>query len=211
MIYGAASSVGAFAIKFAILSNIPPLICVAGRGAAYVETLIDKEKGDVIIDYRIGDSSVVDGMRKVLSDNDLIYAFDAVSDKGSYQNIMQVMDQTHGKIAFVLPRKKYEGVPDTVQKSFVQVGKVHSPDYPGIPGERFPSGPLDDRDFGSTMYSFIARGLKKCWFRGHPFEVVPGGLNGIETALKNLKAGKASAVKYVFKIADTDILGKNRL
>jgi len=55
------------------------------------------------------------------------------------------------------------------------------------------------------VYSrYLARGLQSGWFTGHPLEIVPGGLGGVEQALRNLKDGKASAVKYVFKIADTE-------
>jgi NADPH2:quinone reductase len=32
--------------------------------------------------------------------------------------------------------------------------------------------------------------------------VVEGGLEGVEEGLRNLKEGKASAVKYVFKIGE---------
>jgi len=46
--------------------------------------------------------------------------------------------------------------------------------------------------------------LQEGWFKGHPYEVVPGGLGGVEGALKNLKEGKASAVKYVFRIMETE-------
>jgi NADPH2:quinone reductase len=38
----------------------------------------------------------------------------------------------------------------------------------------------------------------------HPFRVVEGGLDGLEKALKNLKDGKASVVKYVFGIEETE-------
>jgi len=37
----------------------------------------------------------------------------------------------------------------------------------------------------------------------HPHVVVEGGLAGIEKALTDLKEGKASAIKYVFRIRDT--------
>lgn len=47
------------------------------------------------------------------------------------------------------------------------------------------------------------KGLKDGWFSGHPYEVVPNGLDGVEGALKNLKEGKNSALKYVFRIKDT--------
>jgi hypothetical protein len=94
-------------------------------------------------------------------------------------------------------------VPETFNKLFTQVGKVHSDNYPGIKGEKKLEGLLGDQDFGAVMYKFFERGLVKGWLKGHPFEVVPGGLGGIEDALRDLKAGKASAVKYVFKIDET--------
>jgi NADPH:quinone reductase-like Zn-dependent oxidoreductase len=212
VIYGAASAVGAFAVKLASLSNIHPLICVAGRGASFVETLIDRSKGDTVVDYRNGDDAVVHDLQTALgTDEKLLYGFDAVSDKGSYQNLAKVMDVHKGKITLVLARKKYEGIPDTVEISYTQVGRVHSRNYPGIRGEKQLLGELNDEDFGAVMYRFFGRGLAKGWFRGHPFEVIPGGLNGIETGLRNLKSGKASAVKYVFIIAEPDGLQKSQL
>ena len=60
-----------------------------------------------------------------------------------------------------------------------------------------------DKDFAYIYYRYIARGLAEGWFTPHPVEVVEGGLGGLEKALTNLKAGNASAVKYVFRIADT--------
>lgn len=212
VIYGAASAVGSFAIKLASLSNIHPLICVAGKGTPFVETLIDRSKGDTVVDYRNGNEAVVADLQASIGQGEkLRYAFDAVTDRGSYQNLAKVMDTHVGKMTVVMARKKYEGVPEGVKISYTQVGKVHSPNYPGIRGEKQLLGELGDEDFGAVMYKFFARGLAKGWFKGHPFEVIPGGLGGLEGALRNLKNGKASAVKYVFKIAETDGLEKANL
>jgi len=212
IIYGAASAVGGFAVKLASLSNIHPLICVAGRGASFVETLIDRSKGDTIVDYRGGNDAVIKGFQDALRPGEkIIHAFDAVTDKGSFQNIAKVMDIEKGKIAVVLARKKYEGIPESVGIFFTQVGKVHSPNYPGIKGEKKLLGALGDEDFGAVMYKFFEKGLSKGWFKGHPFEVVPGGLDGLESGLTNLKNGKASAVKYVFRISETKGLQKAQL
>jgi NADPH2:quinone reductase len=139
-------------------------------------------------------------------------AFDAVSDKGSYPNLMQVMDVTDGRITLVLARKKYEGIPEGFAKSFTQVGKVHSDRYPGLPGGNDKlEGSLGDQEFGAIMYKFFERALAKGLFKGHPFKVVPGVLGGVETGLKDLKAGRASAVKYVFRIEETEGLSKVNL
>lgn len=96
---------------FQLIQNIHPLICVAGRGIPYVEKLIDRSKGDAIIDYRDGNEAVINCLQNNLGKYEkLNYAFDAVTGKGSYQNLMQVMHHSQGKLAVVLARKKYEGV-----------------------------------------------------------------------------------------------------
>ena len=111
IIYGAATAVGSYAIQLAQLSNIHPLICVAGRGISHVEGLIDKSKGDVIIDYRDGDEALAEALKeagKRTSSGKVQYAFDAVSENGSSQNICKVLDAASGAITVVLPGKEYD-------------------------------------------------------------------------------------------------------
>lgn len=188
VVYGAASAVGAYAIQLARRSNIHPLICIAGRGAPHVETLIDRSLGDTIVDYRDGDDAVVSGIRAALpAGAELRYAFDAVSERGSYVNLGKVL-APGGRIALVLPGKEYEGLPAYVEQSTTNVGSVHNA----------------DKEFGFVWYRLFGRGLGEGWLRAHPHEVVAGGLGGVEKALGDLRAGKASAVKYVFRIADTE-------
>jgi len=133
---------------------------------------------------------VVQGLRDAVSRSgkNLLHAYDAVSEKGSYQNVCQVLHPNGGKITLVLPGRKYEEIPATVEKSITSVGSVH-----GV-----------DKDFGHVFCRLIAKGLVSGWFKAHPQEVVPGGLAGVEKGLSNLKEGKASAVKYVFRIGDTE-------
>jgi hypothetical protein len=154
-----------------------------------VEKFIDRSKGDTIIDYREGDEAVVKGLKAAASGKNIEYAFDAVSEKGSVENIGQVLDQEVGRVTYVLPGKKYN-LPGKIQQSLTTVGSVH-----GVPD--------DLKDFGYVYFRYIAKGLEEGWFKPQPQEVIPGGLEGVQTALSNLKSGKASAVKYVLRIADT--------
>jgi len=194
LIYGAASAVGAFAIKLLKASSIGPIIGVAGRGQSFVEGLLDTSKGDVIVDYRDGDEKVVEGIKAALKGRKLLYAYDAVTNKGSVQNVYKVLDKEKGKFTVVLPLPEglSEPIPETACPR-TMVGTVH-----------IDKSPIGDRDFGYVMYRFLARGLEEGWFSGHPYEVIPGGLNGLQKALKDLKDGKASGVKYVAHIADTE-------
>lgn len=129
IVYGGSGAVGAYAIKLAQASNIHPLIVVAGGGAPFVETLITRSKGDTIIDYRNGNEAVVSGIKDALAKanvSEIHHAFDAVSEKGSFQNISQVLAKDGGsKIALVLPGADYSAIPAHVQQFLTQVGDVH--------------------------------------------------------------------------------------
>ncbi|KAL1602948.1 hypothetical protein SLS59_004603 [Nothophoma quercina] len=186
VVYGGAAAVGAYAIKLAVLSNIHPIIAVAGRGEKFVEGLIDRSKGDTIVDYRKGNEAVVQGIKDALKGQKLWYAFDATSEHGSYTNIVQVLEPT-GNLTVVLPGKKYEGVPESVKLTTTNVGASHK----------------DDKDYAYVMFRYFARGLAEGFFKPHPYEVIPGGLEGVQKGLENLRDGKASGVKYVFRIGET--------
>ncbi|KAK5744324.1 hypothetical protein LTR17_002034 [Elasticomyces elasticus] len=196
VVYGASSAVGSYVIQLAKRSNIHPLICVSGRAQEHVEKLIDRSKGDTIVDYRKGDDAVVQGIKDALKCEKLQYAYDAVSEKNSPENIAKVLDSASGKATFVLPPKgnwagKHDCYEESVHQSTTMVGSVHS------------QNPAD-RDLGYVYFRYLTRGLEEGWFSGQPQEVVPGGLGGVQSALERLKDGTVSAVKYVFKISDTE-------
>ncbi|KAI5918648.1 GroES-like protein [Camillea tinctor] len=187
IIYGAASAVGSYAIQLAQQSNIHPLICVAGNSVSHVEKLIDRSKGDTIIDYRKGDDVVVAELKRAAGGATFPYAFDAVSEKNSFVNLSKVLAKG-AKITLVLPGNDYSQIPSYITQSTTSVGSVHN----------------DSKDFGYVFFRYFGRGLQEGWLKAQPQEVVPGGLDGIQGALENLKAGKANAIKYVFRIADTE-------
>lgn len=194
LIYGAASAVGSYAIQLAQRANIHPVIGVAGRAQEHVEKLIDRSKGDTIVDYRKGDEALVKDIKDALKGEKLEYAYDAVSEveKSTPKNIAEVIDSTSGNVTFVLPPKgdwngKFDEYPSGVQQSTTNVGSVHN----------------NIKDFGFVYSRYLTRGLEEGWFKPQPQEVVPGGLGGIEGALTKLKDGTASAVKYVFRISET--------
>lgn len=192
IIYGAASAVGAYAIQLARQSNIHPLICIAGRSSAHVESLIDRSKGDTILDYRIGDEALVAALQAAGEKigKPLLHAFDAVSENGSYENLSKVLAQG-AKLTLVLPGKDYSGIPDHVEHSLTNVGCVHKSEE-------------KERSFGFVYFRYLAHGLKIGWFRAQPQVVVAGGLGGVQGALERLRDGGANAVKFVFRIEDTE-------
>ena len=147
VIYGAASAVGAYAVQLANKAGIHPLICVAGKGIPFVESLIDKSKGDVVIDYR--KDGLVDGIKSAVpSGEKLMYAFDAISGHGSYQNICKVLSTDGGKLALVLPPG--DDIPKGIQATQGQVGIAFN----------------DQKELGFAWSRLFGLGLQDGWL--HP-------------------------------------------
>ncbi|KAK4447820.1 alcohol dehydrogenase [Podospora aff. communis PSN243] len=185
LIYGGASAVGVFAIQFALRSNIHPIICVAGRAKEYVSGFLDASKGDRVIDYRQSEEDLVAELKAAVPEGQHIrHALDAVSEKGSPQIVAAVMGR--GKATFVLHGQKE--IPEEVEQNITMVGSVHQ----------------GAKDFGYVYFRYMAKGLAEGWFKGQRWEVVEGGLGGVQKALTDLKEGRASGMKYVFRIADTE-------
>ncbi|KAI9932415.1 hypothetical protein ASPWEDRAFT_144336 [Aspergillus wentii DTO 134E9] len=191
IVYGASTAVGSYAIKLARNSNIHPIIAIAGKGSQFVRGLLDQSKGDTVIDYREGAGATIKAIRDslVLAGHSTVHhALDTVIITQSAEVLKQSVTPG-GQVDFVLPNDL--DVSPAV-KSITSVGSVHR--QPGFG---------NDEELGFVFSRYLTRALQNGSFSGHPFEVRPRGLEGVERALKDLKAGKASAIKYVFRIADT--------
>ncbi|KAF2182940.1 GroES-like protein [Zopfia rhizophila CBS 207.26] len=191
VVYGVGSAVGAYAVQLARKSGTYSIICVAGQSKAHVETLIDRNKGDTIIDYRAGPEAVVAEIKKALGGKPDQILGAVLNPKGGKMAI--VLPKSGAKISkiflkgipegYVLPA--VEGVPKSVEVYATYVGSVHG----------------EDKHFGFLFFRYLALGLEEGWFKAHPQEVVPGGLGGIPQGLKNLRAGKAHSV-FVRKVLE---------
>ncbi|KAF8856593.1 GroES-like protein [Acephala macrosclerotiorum] len=192
VVYGASTAVGAFAIKLAQNSNIHPIIAIAGKGSQFVETIIDRSKGDTIIDYRDTISSIIKKIQEAVTtstgNQEVKHAIDAVTVPESAK-ILSAVVAPGGHITFALPNE-FDVSPAV--KSFSFVGAVHNQ-----------QGAEDARELGYIFSRHFTRALQQGKLSGHPYEVRKGGLEGVEQALRDLKGGKASAVKYVVRIAET--------
>ncbi|UPK93294.1 hypothetical protein LCI18_004229 [Fusarium solani-melongenae] len=187
VIYGGGTAVGSFAIQLATRSNIHPLICVAGKSQEHVESLIERSKGDTIVDYRGDNDAVVEGIKAALGSSTLLHAFDAVAEAPSYVNLARVLATGDGRITLVQDIEDLGDLVDRFKTSQTKVASVHQ----------------DAKDMALVYTRYFSRGLQEGWFRSHPHQVVPGGLGGLQKALENLKAGRASATKFVVRIAET--------
>jgi NADPH2:quinone reductase len=199
VIYGGSSAVGTYAIQLAKRSNIHPIIAVAGRAQAHVQSMLDPSKGDAIVDYRQGDEAVVQGIKTALQGAKLLHAFDATAISNSYINLSKVVDLEGGKVTLVLGPEddvsgKHAEIPTSIHQSLSNVFDVHS----------------TQAELGYVYSRYFTRGLQEGWFHAQKQEECAGGLEGVEAALKQLKDGSASATKFVFKIVDTPGAGSGK-
>jgi NADPH2:quinone reductase len=201
LVYGAASAVGSAFVRLAEIVDVHPVLCVAGRGIPFVEGLIDREKGDVVIDYRNGPENVLRELRQALGGRELEYVFDAISEKGSQDNYWPAMHPKNGKVTFVLGGHR-EDIPPGIEQSTTMAGSLWKELTPLGERDRLGMG-VGGRVFGFAYSKLIGNWLQEKRWKVHPFEVVDGGLRGLEAALKKLREGKSSATKFVIRISDT--------
>lgn len=195
IVYGASSSVGSYAIKLARNSNIHPIIAIAGKGSPFVETLIDRSKGDAVFDYRDGTEETVKNIRAHLESGkygEVRHGLDPGIGSASKEVLTEFV-VPGGAINIVLPVDWDTG---KATKSTTMVGCIHNGNDDG-----------DFRDLGLVVCRWFTKAWQEGEFEGHPYEIVPGGLKGVEQGLRDLKDGKNSASKYVFRVADTPNLG----
>ena len=207
IIYGASSAVGSFALQFARQSNIHPIIAIAGSGVPHVETLLDKSKGDEVLDYRVGSAELLIALKGAVgkSGGEAKHAFDAIAQKESYITVAQALSPG-GKIALVSPGTDLSTIPEGIHAESTYVGTVHGQALLGPPRQEKTGTQVGDKEFGEVILVLIKRGLEKGWFKGQPYEV-RGGLEAVEGALRDLKEGKVSAKKLIFRIGDTEGAG----
>jgi NADPH2:quinone reductase len=198
IIYGAGSTVGLFGVKLAKLSGMSPIIAVAGNDASrkLVASLLDTGKGDSVVDYRQGEEATVEAIGAAVGSAKVRLALDAISSGATESLLGRVLDKSNGntRIATVLPlnaEDETEGVTRSFTISPLIFGDVKEAGMP-IGANRW---------LGATIIKFIEMAVADGSLKGHPYEIVEGGLHGVEKGLKLLQAGSVKGpVKYVYKV-----------
>ncbi|KAK7752528.1 hypothetical protein SLS62_005496 [Diatrype stigma] len=170
-----------------------PIIGVAGQASDYASPLVD-----YVVDYRKGGDALVAAVREIakkegLPGGKIPNVFDAISDAGSLEATLRFVDPDAGTVSTVLPPKLFAKDKENYA-------------YPaGVTGinSAVPQVWSTHKDFGYLWSRYLGRLLESGALKPHPYEVVPGGLRGVLTGLQKLRDGKASAVKYVYRIDET--------
>lgn len=173
LIYGGATAVRAFALQLAKLSNLGPIITVAGSGIDFVKSL---GAADHIIDYRQG--NVAQAVVAALDGERVHHALDAVSSKGSHEIIADILAASGGGETNMLDPVEDENWkwPDNVKFSLTFVASAYSTKHAYITQEQADA----DGEFDYFFYRYLAYLLAQGKFKPHPYEVLPNGLEGIQ-------------------------------
>lgn len=190
LIYGGASAVGSYALQLAKMSQLHPIITVAGSGIDHVKSL---NAATHIIDYRKGD--VKNQILDAANGEKITLAFDAISNHGSYENITEVIQAADGgHINMVdLPQDPAWSFPANVRCTRTFVSSAYGIKHSAISEEQAKA----DGDFSYFFYRYLSLLLANGTFKPHPVEVLPDGLNKIIDGVKALHDGHVSAKKLI--------------
>lgn len=175
------------------LSGCWPIVGVAGRAVDLARSLADH-----VVDHREAEDALVAACEAISAREGHPGKFpcilDAISKAGSLEASLRSTDPTCGVVGIVLP-----------PKMFAKDGENHK--YPsGVKAfnSAVPRVHATHADFGYLWCRFLSRLLDDGRIKGHAYEVVVSGLDGVLTGLQKLKSGKASGVKYVYMIEETE-------
>jgi NADPH2:quinone reductase len=200
VVYGASSAVGAFAVKLAVLSNIHPIIAIAGGGGDIIAPVLRADKGDVLLDYRSGNEALVQAIRKAAPN--LKYVFDSISNDDTVALLTSVLAPNGSVYASSLGGDQLKNVPAGIA--------VEIPFAPGLWEPNDPAGPEGDkspniapRAFSHAFFGYLAFAWSEGLIKGHPYKVLPNGLGSLEDGIKGLRDGTNHGLKYLYEIAAT--------
>lgn len=168
-----------------------------------LRNFLDPKLGDVFVDYRNGPERMKYDIKSFLKNMSVFHVLVAISENKSWVTISQILSPG-GTVSVVQGTEKYDKseIPTDIKISYSFVGSAHfgafKPSMPRQPQDA--KATAADIDFAYVMFRYIARMLAHGEFEGHPYEIVPGGLEGVETGLRKQQKGEAKGVKYVCQV-----------
>jgi NADPH:quinone reductase len=100
--------------------------------------------------------------------------------------------------------KKYDEptIAQGVQIIYTFVGTAHEGRYrPNMPKQPLAEEAQGDVEFAGQFSAWLEKMLEQGRYSGHPYEVIPGGLQGVAEGLDRLRNGQAGGKKFVYRIA----------
>ncbi|RSM01139.1 hypothetical protein CDV31_011503 [Fusarium ambrosium] len=197
VIHGAGTAIGALAIKLAKAANIHPIIATAGNSSDFVNGLLDNEKGDAVVDYRKPHDELVAAIQAAIvkaGAGPAWHGLDCATNvdwdpdyKGILGDALGLQAGLDGRKPLVATVQGGAKVSGHVDGGYINVMVAHI-------------GTEEEKCLGYTVSRLFAYGLASGWLTGHPTEVLEGGLEAVEEALRRLKSEKVFGKKLIIKI-----------
>ena len=176
-------------------SGLEVITTCSQRNANFVKSL----GADRVYDYHDADCGE---KIRVDSKNKIRYAFDCHSEEPSLQICADALSSEPGsQYSGLVPFEKFP-------REDVEARRTLAYDCVGEDYNTKPGGPL--REVGTESYEFtikfvaiVDQLVAEGKFKVHPPTVKPGGLAGISAGLDDLREGRVSGEKLVYRIADT--------
>jgi len=138
------------------------------------------------------------------TNNALFYCWDTISEEGSAQICADALssntapDGSKPKYGCILDVKFPR---DDVEKTFT-LGYTVTGESFNWPGKVFEAS-RNDFEFGKKFWEVARKLLEEGKYKAHPLDVRPGGLNGVIDGMEDMRQGKVSGKKLVYRVTET--------
>ncbi|KAH7065377.1 chaperonin 10-like protein [Macrophomina phaseolina] len=196
LIYGASTATGTLAVQFAKSSGLEVIATCSPRNFDLVKSL----GADAVFDYN---SPTVGADIRKHTNNKLYYAFDCVAEGNSAQICADSLStetasrkpQYSALLWIDMPREDVEARTTLGYTIFGEgFTKAFGPGH-------FPAS-QEDYEFGKKFWKLSEKLLAEGKFKVHRPDVRGGGLEGVLEGLDELRQGKVSGKKLVYKISE---------
>ncbi|OJD28899.1 zinc-binding oxidoreductase [Diplodia corticola] len=193
LIYGGSTATGTLAIQFAKLSGCTVLTTCSPRNFELVRRL----GADHVFDYNA--PGVGAAIRKAAGEDGLAHVFDCVSQPASAAICADAFGAAGGKYSALLyldgefPREDVEVETTMAYTAMGEEFRKGTKTTPARP---------QDLEFATRFWKVAGELLEQGKVKPHPPQVREGGLGGILDGLEDMRQGKVSGVKLVYKVQD---------
>jgi len=186
LIYGASTATGTLAVQYAKLSGCE----VYATSSPHNFDLLRKLGADHVFDYK--ETDVGAKIRKAANDK-LKLVFDCIGEGSSTEIGVAAIGSSGGHLSALLPPPKEVSRKDVKAAwtlAYTALGEKYNDKVPES---------QKDYEFGSKFWKASEELINSGKIRTHPTEV-RSGLEGVPKGLQDLKDGKVSGVKLVYKV-----------
>ncbi|KAK8249448.1 chaperonin 10-like protein [Phyllosticta capitalensis] len=193
LIFGGSTATGALAIQFAKLSGLDVITTCSPRNFDLVKSL----GASAAFDYN---SPTCAADIRAHTENSLYFAFDCISEGSSPQICADALStetssQKPAYSALLTVKFPRQDIDHRYTLGYTVVGEEFTKFGHNFPAKK------EDYEFGKMFWALSQKLLEEGKFRVHQPDIREGGLEGVLEGLDDLRQGKVSGKKLVYRIA----------